>query len=298
MKASAQTCTFTTGSAANLNAMVPATLSVPRDAAIGTVIYTTGRTLNPTTTFNIACPGGAVTGVQNVAGPQPAAAVTLFPIGDTGISYRFLNISNSAQGAYPQGPGGGTSWGSDPTKNYTIQLIKTGPIAAGATLTAQLLGTYQFGSQTAFNLMLTTPMTINQPACTTSDVAVSMGMPSTSGFKGVGSRVATTPFAIKLNNCPSGISSVAYQIDATTSVVNRAASVVALNLASSAIGVGLQILDDTFKPVPLATAIPVKAYDKAGGNFSISLNAAYYQTNGTVTPGRADSSVIFTMTYQ
>jgi major type 1 subunit fimbrin (pilin) len=297
MNASAQSCAFTTGSAANLNATTPATISIPRDAAIGTVIYSTGKTLNPSTTFNITCPSGATTGVQNIAGPQPAAAVTFFPIGDTGISYQFLNINSSAQGAFPQNVVG-SSWGSSPAISYTIQFIKTGPIASGTTLSAQPLGTYQFGNQTAFNLMLTTSMTISQPACTTSDVAVNMGMPSTSGFKGVGSRVAITPFAIKLNNCPSGINSVAYQIDATTSVINSAASVVALNMASSATGLGLQILDDTLKPVPLGTTIPVKAYSKAGGNFSILLNAAYYQTNSTVTSGRANSSMIFTMTYQ
>lgn len=293
----AQTCNYTTGTAATLTVTPPSPLSVPRDAAIGTQIYNTGQTLKPSGTFNISCSPTPSTGVQNAAGMQPSPGTTLFPIGNTGLSYGFLNIYNTPQAAFPQS-NSASSWGSSPSSSYTVQIVKTGPISAGTAVTPQLLGTYMFGSLAALNIMLSASISVTQRACSTSNVTVDMGTTLTSAFKGVGTRGSTTPFAIKLNDCPTGINSVSYQIDATTAVVSTSASVVALSTTSTASGIGVQILDQSLNPVPFGKAVTFSSYDKAGGNFSIPLNAAYYQTGSTVKPGSAVSSVIFTLTYQ
>lgn len=293
----AQTCSYTTGSAADLNATPPATISVPRDAAIGTRIYTSGKSIHPSQTFNIACSSKVSIGVQNAAGAAPAAGSVDFPIGNTGLSWRFLNMYGTAQAIYPMPPTG-SSWGSNPSISYTVEIWKTGPIPAGTTIPAGVLGTYQFGTLTGLNIMLNSTVTITQPACSTSDVTVDMGTPGISAFKGVGSRIATRPFAINLTNCPTGIKSVAYQLDTTTSIISASAAVVALNPASSATGVGLQILDKSFNPVTLGTPIPFASYTTAGGNFVIPFNIGYYQTDSVVTPGTAIGSLTFTMTYQ
>ncbi|HZZ01658.1 hypothetical protein [Paraburkholderia sp.] len=82
--------------------------------------------------------------------------------------------------------------------------MKTGPIAAGATIPAEVLGAYLFGGLEGLRITFNSSVTITQPACSTPNVTVNMGTPGTSAFKAVGSRVSTTSFAIKLNNCPTG----------------------------------------------------------------------------------------------
>nr|WKF57284.1 Fimbria adhesin protein [Paraburkholderia busanensis] len=294
--ANAQSCSYSSGSAANVNITAPSTVTVPRDAPIGAVIYDSGQVIHPSNGLTINCSSGPQIGVKNVAGSQPVASAILFPIGDTGLSYKLAGNMGFVA-AYPQSSSQ-SGWSTTSSNSYRVQIVKTGDIRTGTTLSAQPLGDYVFGTLVGLHLLLTGSITVTQPACSTQDVRVDLGQPPISRFTGVGSRVATTAFNIALNNCPSGINSVSYQLDATTAVVNPSISVVALNGASTASGIGLQVLDKAFKPIPLGTAIPVTGYSAAGGNFLIALNAAYYQTAATVGPGTANGSLIFTMTYQ
>jgi major type 1 subunit fimbrin (pilin) len=96
------------------------------------------------------------------------------------------------------------------------------------------------------------------------------------------------------------LNSITYRIDPVTAVVNAAKSVVALDASSSATGVGVQLLDGTgTQPFPLQTWTTFTGYDAAtGGDYTIPLNARYYQTAATVTTGMANSSMTFTMQYQ
>ncbi|WP_196251549.1 fimbrial protein [Cupriavidus necator] len=104
---------------------------------------------------------------------------------------------------------------------------------------------------------------MNSPV--TPDVTVHMGMYQRSEFSVLGSTTAPTSFRISVNNCPSGINTVRYQLDAVTTILNASNSVVALDSASTAGGVGLQILDDAGNPHPLGTLRAVPGYSPAGG---------------------------------
>lgn len=107
-----------------------------------------------------------------------------------------------------------------------------------------------------------------------------------------------TAFAINLNNCPSGINSIKYRLDPTTTIINPTKSVVTLQSSSTASGVGVQILDASSNPLPLGVDNVFSGYAATGGNYSIPLKAAYYQTGYIAKGGSANTSLTFTMTYQ
>ncbi|AOX99061.1 hypothetical protein BJP62_00495 [Jeongeupia sp. USM3] len=92
---------------------------------------------------------------------------------------------------------------------------------------------------------------------------------------------------------------IKYQIDAVTNVIDSGNSVVALDAASTATGLGVQLLDDSSVPFPLGVARTMGSYSTAtGGSYTIPLKARYYKTAANVGPGSANSSMTFTMTYQ
>ncbi|EPV3840253.1 fimbrial protein [Morganella morganii] len=64
----------------------------------------------------------------------------------------------------------------------------------------------------------------------------------------------------------------------------------------TATGVGIQLLYDS-QPLTLGTDVPVGS-SSAGGSFSVPLQARYYQTGNTITTGKANAVLTFTMTYQ
>ncbi|RDK08675.1 type 1 fimbrial protein [Cupriavidus lacunae] len=140
--------------------------------------------------------------------------------------------------------------------------------------------------------------TIGVGACLTPDVTADLGTHDSKEFSGQGSAASATAFNIALNNCPSGIGSVKYQVDAVTSVLDASKSVVALTATSTATGVGVQVLDNAGNVLPLGQPIAFAGYNSSGGNFTIPLKARYYQTGSRVTGGTADSAMTFTMNYQ
>lgn len=77
------------------------------------------------------------------------------------------------------------------------------------------------------------------------------------------------------------------------------ASLGILNLEKSsdaASGVGVQVLYNN-APAALNTRI-LTSITATSGDYNIPLKARYYQNQTSVTPGRADATATFTMTYQ
>ncbi|WP_143010639.1 fimbrial protein [Cupriavidus necator] len=62
-------------------------------------------------------------------------------------------------------------------------------------------------------------------------------------FAGPGTYTSSPGFNIALNNCPAGMTSVSYRIDAVTPALDAANSVVSLDASSTASGIGVQLLD-------------------------------------------------------
>lgn len=219
-------------------------------------------------------------------------------------------------------PAGGwsysTNWGpSGYGFRLRVAFVTTGPVQGGTVSFPGQVGSagmvaYFASGSSSFPLtpaqgpINTVPIgftggpTFNVVACQTPDVQVPLGKWPQTTFTGIGSTSGTKPVNLNLNSCPPGLNSITYRIDPVTAVVNAAKSVVALDASSSATGVGVQLLDGTgTQPFPLQTWTTFTGYDAAtGGDYTIPLNARYYQTAATVTTGMANSSMTFTMQYQ
>jgi major type 1 subunit fimbrin (pilin) len=127
-----------------------------------------------------------------------------------------------------------------------------------------------------------------------------MGSHNVAELSGKGSVTKAVSFNIAINNCPAGMTNIQYQFSAPGGVTDATNGVIALtSSASTAVGVGLKLMDSTSAALKFATQYQVAGYNAAtGGSYTIALQAAYYQTGTTVTPGTANAAVTFTMTYQ
>ncbi|SIT41091.1 putative Fimbrial protein [Paraburkholderia piptadeniae] len=192
-------------------------------------------------------------------------------------------------------------------------FVKYGPVTGGTinlpgtivqagvsvTTTPNPLTNYVMAPQQIANVTLVGGPTFAPVACATPNVTVPMGTHSNTEFSGVGP-ISTAPasFNISLNNCPAGINSIKYEIDAVTTIVDASQSVVALDSASTARGVGVQLLDANGNALPLATQQTLPGYNTSGGSYTIPLKARYYQTTAPVLAGTANTVMTFTMNYQ
>ena len=135
--------------------------------------------------------------------------------------------------------------------------------------------------------------------CTTPNVSVLFPSVSASAFKGIGSRAGTTDFTLSFNNCPAGLNSIGYSFSPTTSVADPINGVVRLNAASTAKGIGIQLMNDTGTPVNYGTVTPLKNYDPLiSGNYRVRLKTALYQIDSAVAAGKVKGAITFTMSYK
>nr|WP_233175786.1 fimbrial protein [Dyella sp. ASV24] len=324
------TCTATGSLIFTLS--MPQSITVPRDLPVGTPL--TGLISSQENTAIWSCTLAAMEpfGAQAMIGPAFTANSGQTYTGTDGVQYTIWNTNVAGVGLaaaskiiynWPGCPQSGIWWGpstltaqwfgpycysSNAHPNNTVgaqigvALIKTGPITTGGViggivamaapleinLLPSLQATYVIGN-----------VTIVPQQCTTKDVTVSMGRYSTGQFAGIGSTTPAVNFTIGLNGCPAGMKGIRYQIDSALPLANTTNSVVTLDRNSMATGIGLQLLDSQGNPLPLGTQRTFASYNTtAGGDFTIPLQARYYQTSATINPGTANTSMTFTMTYQ
>lgn len=146
--------------------------------------------------------------------------------------------------------------------------------------------------------------TFSEGTCTVADIDVPLGTHRPNEFTGVGTKVGVTDFTINVNNCPAGMNTVRYRLELAPGIpaYNAASGIVKLDTASTATGVAVQVMNRSnvaynFSTMPWANITPTYV-PATGGNYTIPLRAAYYQTAATVTPGPANSAVMFTMEYK
>jgi major type 1 subunit fimbrin (pilin) len=137
-------------------------------------------------------------------------------------------------------------------------------------------------------------------SCITPDILVDLGRHQSNEFTGINATTPMVDFDIKLNSCPAGMNFIKYRIDPVTTATIPAQSVVALDATSTATGVGVQLLDGAgaVHPLGAGTDRTFGGYNPTtGGSYTIPLKARYYQTSPGVTPGQANTTMMFTMTY-
>ncbi len=327
-RAKADSCSGSTGT---YTVNLPASVTVPRDAAVGTIL--TGWTMSSgtyigmwscTVTTSGGGPGAegrsllASSGTQVSYGGQTYTVfntgypgigmIIAFYDGETGCGGGFYNEGSISPSVFLGG--GCYNYGSGPSgAEISVALVKTGQAAAGTLSNMSIAqaapaittASGTIGFYTSYTVSFqTTPVQIVNGSCTTPDVSIPLGNFLTSTFAGTGSTSSAASFTINVNNCPVGMNSVKYRIDPTTTVMNSAQSVVALDSTSTATGVGVQLMNSAGSAAfPLSTAQTLSSYSSStGGSYTIALKARYYQTASSVTPGPANTSMTVTMTYQ
>ncbi|MNL61522.1 Fimbrial protein [compost metagenome] len=76
-------------------------------------------------------------------------------------------------------------------------------------------------------------------------------------------------------------------------------SIVALDSRSSATGVGVQLLLRSGANLPFRTDLRVNQHQAGqAGSIEIPFQARYVQTGGAISPGTANTTMTFTLTYR
>ncbi|MFC0226142.1 fimbrial protein [Serratia aquatilis] len=231
---------------------------------------------------------------------------------------------------------GGISWLAQNGFNFDLVLLKIGNITPGIVNGANL-PTVQIYFQTPLTpqigvttVRFTGTLNITSSTCTTPDVNVPLGTyDANKVFTAVGSTTPWVNASIKLSNCPrfygtlndvqqtytspggspaavgpSIANKLNLILNANTSVIDNAKGIMSVAPgSSSASGVGIQMstgnVGDTttnFVFFGGAGQLYTMANSTATG-FTLPLRARYIQTNASVTPGKANGSVTFTINY-
>lgn len=292
-------CDFTGGATSEITGYVAfGNVIVQRDAPVGSVLATATT--------------GAYNGGQAIAGCAESWTYrwemtqwrTLSTQGNniynTNISGVGIRLTNTASGKvlpYDQSMGkGSVIINADGIK---AELIKTGNITGG-NLTPGVLARASVANQFYFaNVTLNGTNAITSTACqvTTPDPTVPLGDHDKSEFSGPGSGTDWQTFNIGLD-CDPG-SRINVRIDATADSDAGVPGVIKLDSdQGSAAGVGVQLwyrYEDS--PVQFGQE---RYYwtSSSGGSELVQLQARYYQTAQTITPGAANATATFTLTYK
>lgn len=305
------------------------TLNIPRDAPLGTVIGSGWVDVSPNTSSmdHLSCfsrPGittsidsGSVVNNISVAGQSiPAGSVYSTNIPGVGIVFKSSTLDlTTTSGTPPYFPYAvrvpALKTFNITTISVNVLLVKTGVIAMGS---QQLKSSSQIKVDGADVIeKMTVTGTIIRSECvlptTSKQITVPMGNISLSELKTTNDQSAhMQSFEIPLTNCvsvntankgnqkePSYVN-LSLSGNAGSAIVNSSSGVLGLNSQSTASGVGVQILQEGGAPMPLGKSVQMKKV--TDGAMSIGFDARYVKTNDAPTPGSANASATFTITYK
>lgn len=309
-------CTRTQNLLANV--AIPAVeLKVAASAQVGTVIHTVTGTINQTTTSVSCSGGGGVIRSTLVQAEQliPRPADFIYPTKVAGIGVRVTFKPTGAMYDVPyasQQALGNQSFALG-KGSLLIELVKTsmvtgsGPVFATGTFTS-----YRLDDVPAKPLMTSTVTgtgpVIVKPTCTvdagSQNIPVDLGTVANTKFTGVGSRQASTPFAISLQcsgaSQPGNQSTVSLRLDGSANLgfpgvlniqnVQGAATKVGIELKHTAQGAET--------PVTFGQAILLGSTVTGSSALQLPLVARYIQTAaGRVTGGTVQATATFTIQY-
>ena len=301
-------CSFASGyGLQNVLISLPASMAVPREAAVGTVIATAKAPATPETATFATCtsPGNAYR-YMSASSPVSAGSPPIFPTSVPGIGLAaYFQDGATLDPFVANGAGsadshvGNWAWSTDGNAYWVAELVVTGPVSAG-TDSGSLSATVTLDSLEVASISFSA-FSVTTLGCSTPDVVASLGQHALSEFQGINTAMSTSPLAVSIavNACPAGMSSIGYEFEATTAVLNAAGGVVALDASSTATGVGIFVTDGSGSAIQFGTPYTLSSYSSStGGSYTIPLQVGYYQTAASITPGSANTSLMFTMTYQ
>lgn len=291
-------CYFTNGTSTGTYSVAVPT-SIVNDPSIpnGQVLFTSTATpINRTVRF-FCYGGGNGWGLTNQVGSTPGTTTNLFPSNVAGVGYRILQKGDYIY-PYPYfNLGGSNQWYESDA--VTLEIVKTGTIADGSTLSMGPLVSFEAGSGGNGSIYdavinLANSLTFTAPACQVSTPNVDVTLPTVSSgaFSGVGSGTGATPFQIRLQ-CSSGAT---VRITMTTGTPVGGQTGVIAPSSGTTTGVGVQVLSSSGNPVQFGTAAVIGA--TPNGTMTVNYSARYFQTAATVGPGTLGATATFTLSYQ
>ncbi|MBT0724707.1 type 1 fimbrial protein subunit FimA [Rosenbergiella sp. S61] len=133
------------------------------------------------------------------------------------------------------------------------------------------------------------------------DQTVELGQYTLNHFKKVGDKSATVPFQIQLEDCDTSVATTA-AIAFTGQQDTTSSDLLAINSAgdnaNTASGVGIQILDETSKVLPIDGSKFSAAHTIIDGSNTLQFAAQYVSTSAKPTAGQADADAMFVLQYQ
>ncbi|TAM97453.1 MAG: fimbrial protein [Rhodanobacteraceae bacterium] len=308
-------CYYSSGTAATISFAPPATIAVSPDTAVGTVLWTSAP-VAPANPLVLNCSGTNGSGIADSMGLAPVSG-TLFPTGIPWLSYQVLYPDSShILQSYPNElVTGGYGTAIAFSTGYALQLVVTGPVTNGGTLSGQL-GVWQMiyftcaqynnggncptpqwvAAMHPLATFLTSGVTFVLGTCKAAVDPTVVTLPAVyaSAFSGAGTTTGQTPFNVQLT-C-SGRVNLAITL-ATSNPQAGAAGVIAPTSGPGyAQNVGVQLLDGSGNPASFGTAI--SAGQTANGPFNIPFSARYYQTGANASAGKVTATATYTLTYQ
>ncbi|WP_272016296.1 fimbrial protein [Pseudomonas aeruginosa] len=313
-------CKLGSGGVYRATLTLPASLSVPRDAAPGSVIASArfNYSFNQSAPVGVHCDTATI--AEWIAGNgQSANAEGVIPTGTPGIGYRLtappegtalkpgslpvpLSVFNTpSQCGYPASGKCYVYLGAP----ITLELVKTGDVQPGAQISGlTTLLTQKIGGVTGSTITLSTPLVqVTPQSCTVSTrPPKSFDKVGLSEMKEVNSRSPARSFALIID-CRGTSAKVAVTFTDASSPSNRS-DLLSLSQESKANGFGIQILFGNQK-------VRFGADSRAAGNpnqlvlgdvsnriHEAQFTAQYVRTSANATAGIANGSATFTMSYQ
>jgi major type 1 subunit fimbrin (pilin) len=130
-----------------------------------------------------------------------------------------------------------------------------------------------------------------------SSLNVAMPTIGAAQFKQAGDVAGTTPFQVQLTNCPSGVTQVRGLFELGPNVNTSTGDLkIAAATTGKATNVEIRLLDSTASKVR-ADGGQTPPVAVSSGNATISMYSQYVATANSVTAGKTDTSVGFTIAY-
>ncbi|MEH6415988.1 fimbrial protein [Pseudomonas sp. CGJS7] len=276
-----------------------ASIVVPRDRAVGSVLYAADYPLPMPTPGCIDPARGAGWGYAQT--PHPSQAQDIYR---TGVDALGLRISIDGRPLPAAEYAAVTPSDASGRGSLRLELIKIDEAGSGGAVRGAELPTlvYRNDGDTgiAARVVFAGAIAVRTATCNTPNLRIALDPVSPAALAAVGASAGAKDFELRLNACPPGIARISYRLDPLGGVADTAASVVALDADSSARGLGVQIRDRDRRPLAFGVNHQLQAEGIAdGGDFRIPLQAAYYRNGAqTPTPGRVSASLTFTISYE
>lgn len=303
LEASANTCSWTKGGpVAILSVSANSTVDINPNAGDGTLLGTYSATFAGVAGTYVNCSDPVSSYVAR--GTTGVPVNNIYPSSIPGVGLRFK---------YQAGPF--LPWAvslTPPMRSllysdavFYIELIKTGPITGGGVITGEIAGEFTLPDNTQISsYRLTGAVVVNptMPTCNVSmpDVQVDLIAAQVAAFTSVGTTLNEKAFKVSLacSGGDPGTKTAVWMSLADQTTPGNTTQVLSLTSASSATGVGVQILrnDVPISLNPVANRFKVQDVLPGSSIVDIPFKAQYIRT-GTVTPGNVQAIATFTMDY-